>query len=234
MRTFLLTLAFGLVAGAAYAGEGCTNPACRDPAVCDPACNVGCGGCQQAVDPKSCPRCGCKMTCKVVRTEKEIKKTVFTVKCEPLCLPCPRPRLNCCLACGDRDCDGGCTAEQPGCCDGGCAKCCDPCAVEKCKPHVPPKCGPVRCKKTLVCEDKTCKVPSYKCIPVCCNCGYGDPCAKAACDPGCGAVGPMIEQPAQPQPKVAPAPAPELPPAPAPKTTQAAPMPPILGASYRR
>jgi hypothetical protein len=107
------------------------------------------------------------------------------------------------VSCDDRSC-------------GKCKNCCDPCAVENAKKIVPPKCGIVRCKKTLEKKEVTCKVPGYKCIPVC-------PCCDG-CGTGCGAQGgpPAEEKPAD-----------------ATKATTLqrlpmAPLPPVVGTSYRQ
>jgi hypothetical protein len=158
------------------------------------------------------------MVCKVVCETREIKKTVWQVKCENFCAPLPSLARGCC-ACGDPGCDGNCGQAAGGEAGGGnCGKGCDPCAVEEAKCHVPPKCGPVRTKKTLVKKEVTCKVPSYKCVPVCCRCSRDPGC----CEPGCGATAAPAEKiPSAPTPVPA-----------AEKTTRSAPLPPVLGTSY--
>ncbi len=155
----------GLLAASAMASEECQAPA---------ACSSveTCGG------PNRCGRCGrhcgCEKQCKIVCEMKEVKKTVWVVKCEEFCTTLPK----CPLAC-DGKC-GGCEAckaaeaccAEPTCRDGRCGKC-DPCAAEKNKCFIPPKCGKVRDKKTLEKKEVVCKVPTYKCIVVyaCSNCG---------------------------------------------------------------
>ena len=222
----LFTLSLGLLAAVAYAGDACT-PAVCDPG-CDPSCQTSCA--KRCFECTSCPRCGSKLACKVVCAPKEIKKTVWNVKCEPICTTLPRLCHDGC-GCGNKDCGGNCdTGETPtacGCADGKCGKSCDPCAVEKAKCIVPPRCGIVRSKKTLEKKEVVCKVPGYKCIPVCPCCGHGDPNAKN-CGTDCGPASPApVENSA---PMTAPAPAP----APAPKTTQVAPLPPVLSVHYGR
>ena len=77
--------------------------------------------------------------------------------------------------------------------------------------YVPPKCGKVRTRKKLVKKEIVCEVPVYKCVVVC-------------SDPGCceAASGCLDEEAS----KAAPAPAP------AEETTDAAPLPPLLGTLY--
>jgi hypothetical protein len=84
-----------------------------------------------------------------------------------------------------------------------CESCCDPCA-SLCRPMVPPQCGKVRCRKKLVKKEITCEVPVYKCVVVCCCPG----CSQAACGPDAKTTAPDET------------------------TTRAAPLPPVLGASY--
>ena len=205
-----------LAAQAALAGDGCIAP-------------TGCEQEQCHHDPGCCPKCGTKMVCKTVCEIKEIKKTVWNVKCEPFCAPLPR--CGRCCGCGDPAC-GGCEAgcgTIPACCDGTCDQCknCDPCAVENAKCYVPPKCGPVRTKKTLEKKEVTCKVPSYKCVPVCCHCGggCGDP---GGCGAGCSSPAPVKEtssagQAIEPASAAFPG-----------KTTRTAPLPPMLGTAYAK
>jgi hypothetical protein len=199
MRTFVLSLAVGwLLANASVAMEACKTPAaCAEVQTCGSTDHCGrCGSC-----------CACEKYCRVVRETKEIKKTVWVVKCEDFCVPLPN--------CGHGGC-GGCEAckaaencgAEPACNDG-CGTKCDPCTVEKNKCIVPPKCGKVREKKTLEKKEIVCKVPSYKCVVVyCCpNCGAQE----------CGAE----KAPA------APASAPS-------KTTQNAPLPPLAATAFTK
>ena len=218
MRILVLSLAASLlVATAATAGECGLSPA---------ACGaVGCETGKCSHDCTQCPRCGSDMVCKLVCGTKEIKKTVWNVKCEPICLANPSCGLRAC-DCGDSAC-GGCEAgcsTQPSCGDGSCGKCkncCDPCAVENAKHYNPPKCGKVRVKKTLEKKEAVCKVPSYKCVPTCPNCGN---CRATSCG-GEGSVAPAPKSE-----KAAP-----LPPAPAPgNTTQDTSLPPVVGTSYKK
>jgi hypothetical protein len=200
MKTILATLAICLAAvGTAVAGD-CGKAGCATA-----ACGHVCG---------ACPKCGCKMECKTVCTVKEVKKTVWNVKCEPFCVPLPGCGRNCgcgdpgCSACGDGLCDGAaCTGK-------GCR--CDPCAVEKAKRQVPPKCGPVRCKKVLEKKEIVCKVPTYKCVPTCPSCGQ--------CGSECGGTAaPPVKSDKEPAPVSAPG-----------KTTLDAPMPPVMGVSFAK
>ena len=193
MRTAALSLAIGLlVAGTAWAGEAPPSPA---------NCEKGetCGS------PNCCSHCGrhgcCDKYCQVVPTTKEIKKTVWEVKCEEFCTSLPGCQKCCDKCC--KACDGkGCPT---------CYKSCDVCAVEKAKDYVPPKCGKVRCKKTVEKKEVVCKVPAYKCVVV-------------YCCPNCGAAGATSPSPAPAGPKQKPGPAPI--PAP-PKTAAIAPLPPL-------
>lgn len=210
MKTWFLVIGLSLAASAAWAGDACTQ------AACDPGCNDP--GCQQqaACDCKHCPRCGNKMACKIVCDVKEVKKTVWEVKCEPFCPPLPRLCGGC--GCGDPACRGQCANQSPECCacaDGKCGQC-DPCAVENARKIVPPKCGCLRTKKTLEKKEVTCKVPTYKCVAVCPCCGHNDPSVCRSCE---AAAEKAVE-------KAAPAAAPA--PAPAPKSTMSAPLPPAL------
>ena len=206
MRTLVLSLAIGwLLADAAAATEACKTPAaCTEVQTCGSADHCGrCGS-----------RCPCEKYCRVVCETKEVKKTVWVVTCSDFCAPLPNCGHKGCGNCAACNAGEACGAE-PACSDGcGGAKC-DPCAVEKNKCLVPPKCGKVREKKTLEKKEIVCKVPSYKCVVVyaCSNCGGQE----------CGG---------EKAPATAPANAPAAP-APAPsKTTQNAPLPPIVGASF--
>jgi len=173
MRLFgtSLALVLGLlVAQAATAGEEC------------------CGG------PERCGRCGCQAACqkycKVVPADKEIKKTVWVVKCEDFCAPLPG--LPCGRGCGCGACGEDQCAEQCAQCDG---KGCGACSGGSC---IRPQCGCVRTKKTLEKKEVTCKIPCWKCVVVyacgdCCDgCateGFapvkaGDPTPAAPLPPG--------------------------------------------------
>lgn len=207
MKKILLSLAVGLmVAGVSYAGD-----ACAKPAACDPA--EVCGA------PNQCGRCGhkgcCEKHCKIVCEMKEVKKHVWEVKCEEFCPTLPSCGRNCGCNCGNP-----CTEGQACCtsCDCGGRKGCDPCAGEdeKVSRMKTPTCGKTRVKKTLVKKEVTCKVPTYKCVVVytCSSCG---------CNEGSGEqAAPADAKPVEP------------PPAPAPRTTQDAPLPPMLSASLTK
>jgi len=203
MKTYALSLAIGLlIANCAIAAEACNAPAaCNEVQTCgapDCCAHCGCHGC-------------CEKYCKVVCEMKEIKKTVWAVKCEDFCASLPGCPLHCgeCCESGDKEC---CKAANCETCD----KCCNPCAELESRNYVPPKCGKVRAKKTLEKKEITCKIPTYKCVVVyaCANCGL-------KCDGG---------EKAEPQAPSAPAPAPP----PAPKTTNIAPLLPVVGASFLR
>lgn len=206
MRTFLISLAIAvLVASAAIAADTCNVPAaCKEVQTCGA--------------PDSCGRCGCRASCekycRVVSEMKEVKKTVWVVKCDDFCAPLPRCPLQCAEGCGSCGKEG-CPAAS---CEG-CGKSCDPCANLENRNYIPPKCGKVRNKKTLEKKEVVCKIPAYKCVVVyaCANCG-----------PNCG--GEKTEPPAP----SATSPAPTMPPAPPPpsKTTHDAPLPSIVSASF--
>ena len=145
---------------------------------------------------------------------KEVKKTVWEVKCQEFCPTMPGRGRDCCC-----DGHGNACAEGEACCESCGKNGCDPCASEKAKADrmKTPTCGKMRVKKVLVKKEVVCKVPSYKCIVV-----YSCPCGGSGKD--CGS-----RQTPPPAPKASANP--PLPPAPTPsKTTQTAPMPPILGA----
>lgn len=154
MKTFAISVAIILLCG----GTGWTAEPCHAPATCTEAQTHGAADC--------CAQCGCagpcEKYCRVVCEMKEVKKTVWSVKCEEFCAPLPR--------CGLCDCDGGAN------CDCGCSEKCDPCAAENARKYVTPKCGKVREKKTLVKKEVVCKVPSYKCVVVyrCSQCGAAE------------------------------------------------------------
>jgi hypothetical protein len=139
---------------------------------------------------------------------KEVKKTVWVVKCEDFCAPLPGCGRGCCNGCKGCEACGGaekCAAEPV--CHEGCGKKCNPCAVEEAKHLVPPKCGKVRTRKILEKKEIVCRVPCYKCVVVysCPNC-----CGNEGCD---GQAAPAPAKPA------APAPMPG-------KSTEKAPLPP--------
>jgi hypothetical protein len=223
MRTFVVSMAAAwLLAGMAVANE-----ACKPVTTCGPAgCETQCGH-----DYGCCPHCGAKMCCQRVCTTKEVKKIVWICHCEPFCAPlpgCPR--------------DGDCCGENGGCCgpeqkaEAACNSCCGhdgncgPCAREEAKRQVPPKCTKVRERKYLEKKEIVCKVPTYKCIPVCPNCGCGGEGCNGGCNACGGSEGGKI---APPKSEKAPAPVPAPAPAPAPgKTTLDAPMPPAMATSY--
>ncbi len=184
MRIVVTTLALGwLAAQAAIAGE-----ACKAPAACTEV--QTCGSANQ------CGRCGCASNCekhcKVVCEMKEVKKTVWVVKCTEFCTTLPNCGHDGCGCC--EGCKAGCETETS-CCE----KCngkCDPCAAEKNKRIVPPKCGKVREKKTLEKKEVVCKVPVYKCVVVytCSDCGCqesGDAAPAAAPVPPAKPVAPV-------------------------------------------
>ena len=207
MKTIALSLSLAigwLVANAALAAEPCKAPAaCTEVQTCGAADHCGCCG-------RACP---CEKHCRVVCEMKEVKKTVWVVKCEDFCAPLPNCGLGCCNGC--KSC-GDCTAKEacgnePACCEGRGNKC-DPCAVEKNKRLVPPKCGKVRTKKTLEKKEVVCMVPSYKCVVVysCPNCQGNE-----GCD---GQAAPTPAKPATPAPMPG-------------KTTEKAPVPPAMNVS---
>jgi hypothetical protein len=213
MKSIALTLSLAvgwLAAAAALAAEPCQAPV---PAACAEVQTRGgvshCACCGRA--------CQCEKYCRVVCGEKEVKKTVWVVKCEDFCAPLPNCGHSCCKG-GQACCN---SAEKENCagetaCCNGCGKKCDPCAVERNKCYIPPKCGKVRTKKTLEKKEVVCKVPAYKCLvvyccPDCCGQGYD------------GQAAPAPAKPTVP---------PTLPPAPVPgKTTERAPLPPATQAS---
>lgn len=203
MKTYALSLAIVmLIANGAIAAEGC-NP----PPVCGEVQTCGSVDC--------CAHCGChaccEKYCRIVCEMKEIKKTVWVVKCEDFCAPLPGCPLHCgeCRESGNQEC-----CKEPTC-ENGCDKCCNPCADIENRNYVPPKCGKVRPKKTLEKKEIICKIPAYKCVVVyaCANC----------CQNGCDGGNPQ-----QQVPDVAPSPAPT------PKTTHVAPLPPVAGTSFVR
>lgn len=110
----------------------------------------------------------------------------------------------------------GCNRDCNDCCDNcgkeGCRnKSCNPCAELESRKYVTPTCGKVRERKILEKKEVICKVPVYKCV-VTYGCG------------NCGSKG--SGEKVDPQ---APTPAPAPP---ASKTTQFAPLPPVVGTSF--
>jgi len=222
MRTMALTLAVTFLAATAVMAADCCPPAaCEQPQACCPAQDCGPAACEPACVQKYC---------QVVCTTKKIKKVIWCVQCEDFCPPMPGGPCNPCCngccgpACCGEECGAECGACEPCCCANGVGgllgglgmNACNPCAP--CKPELPPSCGQVRTKKKLLRKVIECEVPAYKCVVVCCDPG----CGPAACG-GCGAdAAPVEEEDA----------APEEAPAPAEATTDAAPLPPIVGTSY--
>lgn len=226
MRTMALTLAVSfLAATAAMAADCCAPAACDEPEACCAA--------QDCCEPA----CHVQKMCKVVCTTKTIKKTIWSVQCEDFCpsLPGRGPLgglLGNCNGCGNGGCgpDACCEVEcGDGCEPTGCeASCCGPLGLgslgcgQHCGPFAglrnredcPPSCGMVRTKKKLLRKVIECEVPAYKCVVVCC---------APACEDGCGDECGTVEEEA---------PAPQEAPAPEEATTDAAPMPPVVGTSY--
>jgi hypothetical protein len=203
MRTFLLSTAIGMMiastAAALEMGDAPAASACKEVQVCGaPNCCAHCGA-----------QASCEKSTRVVCEMKEVKKTVWVVKCSEF-----SPLLPGC----NRGCDEGCGAcGAEGCgvvpsCDSCGNKACDPCASLENRKYVTPKCGKVREQKTLEKKEVVCKVPTYKCVVT-----YG-------CN-SCGSSG-SSEKVEQQSPATAPAPAP------AQKTTQLAPLPPVVGTSF--
>jgi hypothetical protein len=129
-----------------------------------PAANAGeecCGA------PDACGRCGCHAACqkycKTVPDVKEIKKTVWVVKCEDFCAPLPG------LPCGRHGACGADGCQEASCDNGNCGSC--------------QKCGHVRTKKTLEKKEVTCKIPCWKCVVVYACGGCGDGCVNEGLAP---------------------------------------------------
>ncbi len=137
MLGFTLTMAAAwLIAGTAIGGEACKAPApCNEVQVCGGQHQCGCCG--------RCD-CACERQCRVVCEMREVKKTVWVVKCEEFCAPLPSFRWGCRAGCDD------CAAQavEAACCNDG-GKRCDPCAREESKRVVPPKCAKVHERKFL-------------------------------------------------------------------------------------
>jgi hypothetical protein len=204
MKIFVLFPILGLlIADTAIAEEACKAPAaCAETRTCGSAAQCGrCG-----------THCGCEKYCRVVCEMKEVKKTVWVVKCSEFCTLMPNCGHDGCCDC--ESCRARASSGSDRSCGGECGKKCDPCAAENNKTFVPPKCGKVREKKTLEKKEIVCKVPSYKCVVVyCCpQCGEGE---KAT---------PSTPPPAKP---AVPAPAPS-------KTTLEAPLPPVMATSFEK
>jgi hypothetical protein len=152
MRLLTLTLGLGwlLAAGVAAAADSCAVPADCSRQGTKVTCCTCCGG-------HAC----CRKVCKVVCTIQEVKKTVWTVECKEFCVPNPAICGGKCGTCGPTLCGEKCgVCSQTPCC-------CKPC-------QTPPKCGPVRTKKELIKKEIVCKVPTYKCVVVCCGRCPGD------------------------------------------------------------
>jgi hypothetical protein len=208
MRRIGLTLAIGwLLMNTTMAGEASKTP-------------VACTEVQTCGSENCCGRCGyagaCEKYCRVVCEMKDVKKTVWVVKCSEFCMTMPNCGRGC--GCGDHDCQECKGAEvcktESACPDGGCKKC-DPCASEKNKNFIPPKCGKIREKKTLEKKEVVCKAPSYKCVVVyCCpKCGTQESSSPKAAPSSPTPVKPAIP-PAPPSPT---------------KTTQDASLPSMVG-----
>jgi hypothetical protein len=145
-----------LVSGLCWAEDRSVTPAnCTETQTCGSShCCAHCGR-----------RSDCDKYSQIVCEMKEVKKTVWVVKCEEFCTILPSSPLS-----GPCNCGGGqCAACNP---SATCAACdaqggkCDPCASLENRNFNPPKCGRVREKKTLEKKEITCKVPSYKCVVV--------------------------------------------------------------------
>jgi hypothetical protein len=201
MKIYALSMTLGvLIASSALAADANCVPA---PEACKEVQTCGSSDC--------CAHCGnhacCEKYCKVVCEMKEVKKTVWVVKCSDFCAPLPACPLNSCDGCKSGCKDDSCTQ-----CDGCSDKSCDPCASLENRNYRQPNCGKVRGKKTLEKKEITCKIPSYKCVVVyaCAGCGCKlDDCQKSE-----------TQAPTNPNPT------------PAPKTTNVAPLPPIIDTAY--
>jgi hypothetical protein len=152
MKTYMLSLTAIvslLLAGAVIAAD-----AGKTPPACDQA--TGCA--------HRCPHCGCacQKYCKTVCEMKEVKKTVWVVKCEDICIPNPSCGRG---GCGSCDSDKACNETGTNGCD---------------KKIVPPKCGKIRTIKKLIKTEVVCKEPSYKCVVEygCPNCDTTGECSK--------------------------------------------------------
>lgn len=207
MRISALSLAISLlIAGSAWADQAVSGPAGGQKVT------EICGS------PNCCAHCGrhscCNKVCTVVPTTKEVKKTVWVVKCEEYCRSLPGNPLcrECCSDCGGKGCSK-------------CASSCGPCAVEQAKRQTPPSCGSVHCRKVLEKKEIVCSVPTYKCVVSYC-CPSCTESAPAAAPTGSPTVAPT------PAPAIKAIPAPTmktLPPPP--KTSDLAPLPQDLGVS---
>jgi hypothetical protein len=155
-----------------------------------------CGG------PDQCGRCGChshcQKYCKIVPAEKEIKKTVWGVKCEDFCAPLPGLPCGHHCGCGHDGCGGQCQEASCENCDQCGGKGCDLCS-KICT--VPPKCGCVRNKKTLEKKEVTCKIQCWKCVVVYACPGCGEGCCEAGFAPvKPGDAAPLPSAPKRPVP----------------------------------
>jgi hypothetical protein len=160
-------IALVLILGWSSAGAAMAADAVQSPAACVESPKCG--------NADRCCHCGraCEKQCQVVCEMKEVKKTVWVVKCEKFCTIMPGGICGGCKAgqqCGDESS-----------CNEGCGGKCDPCASENNKCIVPPKCGKERVKKTLVKKEIICKTPTYKCVSVysCPSCSGGEKPAAA-------------------------------------------------------
>jgi hypothetical protein len=204
MKLYALSLAIGLlIAQNAIAGDAAPQT---------PTCTQVCGS------PDCCHHCGaqgeCQRSCKIVCEMKEVKKTVWVVKCGEFCTM--MPNLGCKCKCGEcNEC-----VRSGVCADRKCGKC-DPCSSLTNRNYLTPDCGRVRGKKTLEKKEITCKVPTYKCVVeyTCAACG------TTACSEGAKPA--ETKAPAE---NSAPTPAP----APQARTPEGTPLPPVVSTSYTR
>jgi hypothetical protein len=142
LRTSLALMLGLFVAQVATAGEDC----------CGTAEHCGRCGCQAA----------CQKYCKTVPDVKEVKKTVWVVKCEDFCAPLPGLPCRHHGACGEDGCCDGCQGAPCGKCD---------------------HCGVVRTKKTLEKKEVIEKIPCWKCVVVYACPGCCDGCAAEGMTP---------------------------------------------------
>lgn len=186
---------------------------------------------EQCGSDHHCGRCGCQsacnMVCQIVPDVKEVKKTVWVVKCEPFCKNLPGCPF--CDGCGKAGCDGRCGESACNECGGsGCENGCNACGkTPRC---VKPDCGKVACRKILEKKEITCKIPCWKCVPVyaCGNCTQACEVENAKAI----AAGAPAPAPAPKAAPITPAPKPPAPPK-APKAQKQAdnliaPLPPLL------
>jgi hypothetical protein len=195
----------GLIGLALLSGSALLGQAATCGGECGCGCSEsGCSGCNSC--EKCCPHCGCRLVpvCHTWCEPKKVTKHEYSCVCEEVCIPKPTCCCNkCCEACGEGAC--GCNA-----CNNGCSNGCDEGCGCKCR---------VRDINKLVIHPCTKEVPVRKCSVewVCPNCGKN--CQSGSC------VAPSA--PAAPS-QGTPAPAPKVPMPP--KTTDVAPLPPVIGA----